>query len=552
MYSEKKEKERIFVRLHNAVQICATHSAAKFGWPADEIRVLLLVDEMGQQTNVYSMQGEFGFAMDFQYTAKLLPLFTSSDSELFKGPPPFYGNRRPDLIIGLKALDDSQVRPLFRDLYSKLTTDLQRQALELCFVDSDGHGLSLEHIHKEFERGISGGSKWEPEYNELVDRIFQATFPKSSIPTIESIALGLRGERVHDTYYEDTDGKLVRVPTVDHLVRAGIYLNCAQPSDYGLSIRFSGLLIRRFLRSIKLEELPEVERFDVDTPARKSSQTLVKLLADIAEVTKYTALSARAASLSTASDERGLDPSRGPAAAAYIRFHCTAELIKLHATVMCLQQHSNIKSGRFVIQSLIYHYRIYRKCYAVKEKEIDVLFGTDLLWPLASLELTSQHNSIGELCEDVMKARVDHQFVPPVRLYSSHVFDAAIVVREARCPKKVWCILLDVKCSQPDVSNQLSLHDVNERVSTLLDSKLHEELLQKASHLVYVLVAWREPLFDVSNWKPSAELLAKAPKPFPYSVLILDRRRLEEFYFSLSPQANYIAGHRVFAVRIAF
>lgn len=76
----------------------------------------------------------------------------------------------------------------------------------------------------------------------------------------------------------------------------------------------------------------------------------------------------------------------------------------------------------------------------------------------------------GILCEDLKNARANHQFVRPVRLRSPHVQSVRHEALAAR------------RCQQH------CLHEVNERVGTLLDSTLHadEDVAENVSYLILV------------------------------------------------------------------
>lgn len=565
MYPGKKAtRTPLPTNLRDALEICRAHAAANSGWPTDELRILLLVDEIAKAHQSDAILRELCSAVNSSARTLLL-VVSAIDALLIKEDA--IASRRGVQWIELRALDDAQVRLLFHDLYSKLSTDIQRRTLVLLIAETGGHARLLENVFREFQLGLaSNGKTWKPKFDELVSSVLERTFSGLPKASISAIALGLLGEPVEASVQipGETLGKME--VTVNQLVKWGFYNSSAndysmQPSGaIALPLRLAGLQVRFFL-SLTADTTRELKP---DTlPASNSAQTLIRLLKKLLDTeTHFGLLSPRIskANLGVVDNVRGQ---------AFEQFHCFTELIQLHARAVCdpfLQTAKtdptdsmgvqSIVNGHFVKASLRAHYRLDNVSKGDRQ-----LFNA-LLWPLASDVLvdTSQSVAPGEridpLVADLEKARSNPNFVPPVRLFGGNMpgFDAAIVVREAKCPSNVWCILLELKHSRPDVSTRLSLSAVNAKVSTCLKHKYHERLLQKASRLVYVVVAWREPQvqFDISNWNPSDELRAQGKissgSPFPYSVLILDKTRLENFYTSLKPYASFFAGDKLLEV----
>lgn len=536
-----KDRTLLPASVSSALEICTAHASAKTGWPAHEIRHLLLVDEIAQCGKEVAVEllKALGRAVDAP-AAHLLPVVTAVDALLTaKGAT---ASGRLVRWIQLKTLDEPRVASLFERVYSRLASDsveVNARILDMCIVEANGHARLLANTFAFFNAHLDTAPKLELSFEKVTQSIIDSSgLPKASI---SAIALGLLGEPVNSAQKLPEMAAGYTEPTANDLVHSGLYINSVDSEPNTLLPLLAGFHVRKFLKETSDTSVIALEKFPAGTPARNSAQSLTILLKQIFEKELMFAIYSPGASLpkSLASLHR----SRG---VAFEYFHCYAELINLHAQAVCdtfLPPSASraVFNGRYVESSLRTRYRLdddYLESRTDTDREV---LETTLLWPLTSLKESKHTVGFAKLIKDVSDARDPKlEFVPHFHLFTDNMtgFDAALVVREARCPTNVWCILFEMKHSLPDASTHLNISELNEKTHKMKLQNYHNQLRDAgASRLIYVIAAWRRSRDNVSIWEPPAD--------FPYTTLILDESRLGRFYTSLRPYGSYFAGDAV-------
>lgn len=551
LYPGHKESDKTPLpdNLNDAVDICKAHAAAKTGWPAGDIRLLLMLDEFAKVDGyapkpiASNLLQHLCKAVD-KDLSNLLPVVTALDALLTAEGATLSGC---DLSwVELRTLSDQQTNALFEDVYTQLLSipepDTRRHnsiVLNMCLVEANGHARLLQKIYKYFKANLDLTSKlsFEAVAAHLIE--FVTVLPLAGI---SAIALGLLGVPVAARLQLPEETTSIPHPTVNRLVLLGIYMNSVKPGSGldQLNIRLSGFLIRKFLKSNAIV-LP-VEHFHRDTPAYSSSHSLVHWLNLILEKESEFASPPPRTSKSVVGT---VDRWRGHA---FEYFHCYSELILLNARAVChpFLRTWEIVSERFVKASMCERYG--RDILANRTQTDRHLFETPLLWPLAILEVNPRFRGFFRLCNDLRRACADAEFVPPVHMFENDMpgFDAAIVVRESKpneasTKNAVWCLLLEMKHSLLNARNSLFKQELNQKASTMMREKFDFCLKEAgAVRLFYVIVAWRPS--QLETWKP--------PPDFPFTVLILNRSLLAGFYTSLKPYASYFAGEKVLDFKV--